>query len=209
MSLAYIVGVMLGDGGIYGKSYTVFCRDREREFVEFCAGKVREVFGIHPRIHRAAPNCWAATTNRRSVHRFLETVGYPKGRKLTNAKIPAMFLASEKDRIEVIRGLFDAEGYCGIDRQEHGERFYEYPYVGIDMIAKPVIMEVKRILSELGIECSVSLKRPRAWGKHPQWSLVIKGRERVRKFAELIGFRHPVKSARLKEIVGGSSETIR
>jgi len=210
VSLAYLVGVMLGDGGVYGNSYTVFCRDRNEEFVRMCGEIVERLFRIKPRLHRAAPNCWAISTNRRDVHRFFTKLGYPKGRKPTTARIPRVFLRDMESRVEVVKGLFDAEGYCGIDRQKHGGRTYLYPYVGIDMIAKPVIREVQRTLDSLQIQSSLRVKRARAWGKHPQWSLIIKGTERVRRFSELIGFRHPEKKKKLQELVeGGSSETIR
>lgn len=201
---------MLGDGGVYGDTYTVFCRDKDEEFVRRCAETVKKVFGVQPRVHRAAPNCWAVSTNRRDIHRFMCKLGYPKGRKLTTAGIPLTFLKTESDKIDVIKGLFDAEGYCGVDRQKHGDKVYQYPYVGIDMIAKPMIKEVKKILGELGIGSTLQVKKPHAWGKHPQWSIIIKGKERVAKFEKIVGFRHPVKSARLRELVeGGSPETIR
>jgi hypothetical protein len=194
---------MLGDGGVYGNTYTVFCRDRERKFVEQCAEKVKDLFNIQPKIHRVAPNCWAASTNRRDVHQFMCKIGYPKGRKLITARIPAIFMKTKSDRIDVAKGLFDAEGYCGIDRQKHGNEIYEYPYVGIDMIAKPVIKELHEILGELGIDGAIQMKKPHAWGKHPQWSIIIKGKDKVQRFAQAIGFRHPIKSARLKEIERG------
>jgi len=74
MSLAYLVGVMLGDGGVYGNTYTVFCRDGDKRFVQWCAERVREIFGIQPRIHKAAPNCWAGFINR--THPFGLAVNY-------------------------------------------------------------------------------------------------------------------------------------
>lgn len=210
VSLAYLIGVMLGDGGVYGRSYTVFCKDRNRSFVETIAGMAEKIFGVEPRIRRASPNCWMASTNHKEVHRVLIKLGYPKGRKLTNLSIPPRFVEDPKDRMEILRGLFDAEGYCGLDIQRHGEKIYEYPYVGIDMIARPLLKQVQGMLRDLGIESSVSVKRPRARGRNPQLSLVIKGTERVRRFADLIGFRHPEKSEKLRRLVeGGSSETIR
>jgi len=209
-SLAYVIGVMLGDGGVYGKSYTVFCRDKNRSFVEAVAGMAGKIFGVEPHLRRASPNCWMASTNHGEVHRVLVKLGYPKGRKLTNLSIPPRFVEDPEDRVEVLKGLFDAEGYCGLDVQRHGEKIYEYPYVGIDMIARPLIKQVQRILEDLGIESSVSIKKPRARGRNPQLSLVIKGTERVRKFANLIGFKHPEKSEKLRRLVEGeSSETIR
>ncbi len=209
-SLAYLIGVMLGDGGVYGNSYTVFCRDRNREFVERCGKLVEQIFGIKPNLRRVAPNCWAVTSNQREIHRLLRKLGYPKGRKLTTAKIPKAFLGNQQSELEIVRGLFDTEGYCGIDTQTHGARVYTYPYVGIDMIAKPVITEVQRILRTAGIESSIRVKKARGWGKHPQWSLVVKGFQRVRRFQEVVGFRHPEKKEKLRRLVeGGSSETVR
>lgn len=208
--LAYLVGVMLGDGGVYGNSYTVFCRDESKEFAERIATLVENLFNFKPRVHRASPNCWMVSTNRKEVHRFFVELGYPKGRKLTTLRIPRTLTMDERSRLEVTRGLFDAEGYCGIDSQKHGERVYAYPYVGIDMIARPLIRELQGILQGLGIENTVSIKRPRGWGKNPQFSLVIKGSERIRKFRELVGFRHPEKREKLERLIeGGSSETIR
>jgi hypothetical protein len=210
VSLAYVVGVMLGSGGVYGRSYTVFCRDRNRSFVEAVAEMAGKIFGVKPRVRRASPNCWMASTNQKEVHGVLVKLGYPRGRKLTNLSIPPGFVGDPEDRMEVLKGLFDAEGYCGLDVQRHGEEIREHPYVGIDTIARPLLKQVRRMLEDLGIESSVSVKRPRARGRNPQLSLLIRGREGVRRFADLIGFRHPEKSEELRRLVeGGSSETIR
>lgn len=205
-SLAYLVGVMLGDGGVYGSSYTVFCRDGSEEFVKMVAERVERIFGFKPRISRASPNRWVASTNRRDVHDFLIELGYPKGRKLTTLRIPRMFAVDAGSRLEVAKGLFDAEGYCGADREVHGGRAYAHPYVGIDMIAKPLIKQLQEILEQLGIESTVWVKKPRAWGKNPQFSLVIKGLERVQKFRETVGFRHPEKMKKLDGLVKGDPQ---
>jgi hypothetical protein len=197
VNLAYIIGVMLGDGGVYGNYYTVFCRDPNLEFVEFIARTVEELFGIKPNVRRASTKYYLVSTNVRWVHDFFLRIGFPKGRKLTNASIPPLY----RNDLDVVKGLFDSEGYCGIDYQRHGEKTYAYPYVGIDMIARPVIMQAMDLLSQHGIQCSHQRKTPRAWGKHYQWRLVVKGWENVKLFSELIGFRHPEKSRRLLEIL--------
>jgi hypothetical protein len=69
------------------------------------------------------------------------------------------------------------------------------------MIARPVIMQAMDLLRKHGIQCSHQRKTPRAWGKHYQWRLVVKGWENVKLFSELIGFRHPERSRRLLEIL--------
>lgn len=208
--LAYLIGVMLGDGGVYGNTYTVFCIDESKEFAEVIADVVRRIFNFEPRLRRCSPNCWIVSTNRKDVHDFLIRIGYPKGRKLTNLRIPNIFAEKKALRLEVAKGLFDAEGYCGIDKQKHGEKKYCYPYIGIDMIAKPLIRQLRGVLLEEGIESVIFTKKPRGWGKHPQYSLVIKGFDGVRKFRDVIGFRHPEKKEKLERLFeGGSSETIR
>lgn len=202
MTLAYLIGLMLGDGGLYGKSYTVFCRDMDEAFVRQCTEIVRQLLGFEPRIKKLSPNCFVLSTNRKDIHKFFCDIGFPKGRKLTTSHIPSIALKTENDRIDVVGGLFDAEGYCGIDRQRHYGRIYSYPYVGIDMISGPIVAKVSSMLKELGIEHSMRVKKARAWGKHPQYIIVIKGREQVEKFGRSIGFRHPVKAKKLKDILG-------
>ena len=200
--IAYLVGVMLGDGGVYGNTYVVFCRDRNLQFVQMVAEHVEKTFKFRPNIRRAAPNCYMASSNRKDVHDVFVRMGFPKGRKLVNTRIPEIFRKKPKENLDVVRGLFDAEGYCGIDRQKHGEQEYGYPYVGLDTISKPLIEEAESILKRLEIECNVSVKAPRGWGKNPRWSLIIKGKPRVEKFREIIGFRHPMKIEKLETIMG-------
>lgn len=197
MNLSYLIGVMLGDGGVYGNTYVVFCRDPNREFAEYIAALVRELFGIEPRIRLATSRHYLVSTNNRKVHDFFVKLGFPKGRKLTNAMVPRGF---ERD-IDVLKGLFDSEGYCGVDRQVHGGRTYEYPYVGIEMISKPLIKLASMRLDELDIRNSYRRKKPHAWGKHFLWRLTIKGREHVEAFRMKVGFRHPDKSRKLEEIL--------
>ncbi|MDW8001041.1 MAG: LAGLIDADG family homing endonuclease, partial [Candidatus Nitrosocaldus sp.] len=142
-------------------------------------------------------NNYVASTNVRWVHNFLLRIGFPKGRKLVNAEIPPLF----RESLDVVRGLFDTEGYVGVDVQRHGEREYRYPYVGFDAIARPLVVQSHHILSANGIQSTYSLKRPHAWGKHQQWRLQVKGWENVELFREKVGFRHPVKAARIEQIL--------
>ncbi|MDW8001044.1 MAG: LAGLIDADG family homing endonuclease, partial [Candidatus Nitrosocaldus sp.] len=112
-------------------------------------------------------------------------------------EIPLLF----RDSVDVVRGLFDAEGHVGIDTQRHGDKQYRYPYACLDMIAKPVVIQSHHILSAHSIQSSYHRKQPHSWGKHPQWRLLVKGRENMEKFKEQIGFRHPAKAKRLEEIL--------
>lgn len=197
VNLAYLVGVMLGDGGVYGNYYTVFCRDPNLDFVNFVAKTVEELFGIRPNLRRAGLKQYIVSTNVRSVHDFMLRIGFPKGRKLVNAEIPPLFW----EDIYVVKGLFDSEGYCGMDIQVHHGKEYKYPYAGIDIIARPIVVQTHRILQRHGVLCAYHMKEPHAWGKHRQWRLVVKGWKNVLKFSEKVGFRHPDKARRLGEIL--------
>lgn len=197
MNLAYLVGVMLGDGGVYGNYYTVFCRDPNLEFVNLIAATVEELFGVKPNIRRASKSHYIVSTNVRMVHDFLLRIGFPKGRKLVSAQIPKLF----KHDIDVVKGLFDSEGYCGIDVQTHCDRQYRYPYVSIDMVAKKVLVEAHHILRLNEIPSTYHREKPHALGKHYQWRLTVKGWDNVEKFSEKVGFRHPEKAEKLRKIL--------
>lgn len=197
MSLAYLIGVMLGDGGVYGNYYTVFCRDPNFEFANFIAATVEELFGVKPNIRRASKSLYIVSTNVRKVHDFLLRIGFPKGRKLVSAQIPELF----KHDIDVVKGLFDSEGYCGIDVQTQGMKKFRYPYVSIDMVAKKVLVEAHHILQLNEISSTYNRKKPHTWGRHYQWRLTVMGWDNVEKFSEKVGFRHPEKAEKLRKIL--------
>ncbi len=197
MSLAYLVGVMLGNGGVYGNYYTVFCRDPNLEFINFIASMVEELFGVKPDIRRASKNQYVVSTNAKKVHDFLLKTGFPKGRKPINAQIPELF----RHDIDVVKGLFDSEGYCGMDIQTKREKQHHHPFVGIEMLAKKVVVQAHHILQLNGVESVYRRGKPYAWGKHYQWRLTVEGRDNVEKFSEKVGFRHPEKAEKLRRIL--------
>lgn len=210
--MEYLMGVMLGDGGIYGKYYTVFCRDPDPGFSAKIAKLVSELLGIKPKIKRGNSQ-YVVYTCRKRIHDGLISLGMPKGRKLTSTRIPKFLLNDLESKRELVRGLMDAEGSVFLDVQKHGGRIYIYPVVSLDMIAKPILAQLRQILLEFGIHSNLYRRSPRAWGKHPQWRIQIKGEDQVSRFAQLIGFGHSQKAAKLAQILErvreGSSETIR
>jgi DNA-binding transcriptional regulator WhiA len=206
--LAYLIGVMLGDGGIYGKSYIVFSRDKNKEFCEYVSNIVNETIEYKPKIARVG-KCWRVYLNNKELLQKFFNLGVPKGRKLTTTEIPQWILEKKELKISFLQGIYDAEGYVSIDRQKHGEKEYIYPLVGIDMISKKLTTQIAEILSELSIRCRVEKAFLHGFGKKQQWKVIVKGWEEVKKFNSMIGFRHHERKEKIEKILMGSSETIR
>lgn len=199
-NLAYIVGVMIGDGGIYGKSYVVFARDKNKDFCEYISKLVENTTKYKPKIVRVG-GAWRTHLNNKEALNYFLQLGVQKGRKLTTLTIPEWI--RDKDlKIAFLQGIYDAEGYVTIDKQTHNKKVYEYPLVGIDMIGKKIVTQIANFLSELSIRATVQQCALHGFGKRIQWRVTTKGWDEVKKFSSIVGFRHPERKEKLTKMVG-------
>lgn len=105
-------------------------------------------------------------------------------------RIPDFVLKDNESKIEFLRAIFDCEGYVG-------KRNIQFQSVN-----REGIYQIKYLLMELGIISSIySYKRT-----NPRWNinyiLVISRRENIKKYAQTIGFNHPLKIIKLVDIAG-------
>ncbi|KXB05883.1 hypothetical protein AKJ53_01815 [candidate division MSBL1 archaeon SCGC-AAA382F02] len=198
----YLLGLMLGDGGIYDNNYTVFVDDSCKTFVKQITEIASEKLGTEVHMSQHSANSWRASSNLTSVWTYFSTLGVPKGRKSKTVSIPSwVFQEKMENKLSVIQGLYDAEGYVGIDKQRHGDKTYQYPYIGIDMTSKKIINQIANILRENGLSVSINQLPPRGWSKHRQWRIVVKGERKVTNLAKTIGFKHPQKMNDLEKAI--------
>ena len=197
--LAYLVGVMLGDGGIYGKSYSVFSRDKNKEFCEYISKLVEITTGYKPNVVRVG-GCWRTHSKIKPLQEKFLNLGVKKGKKLTTTEIPSWILEKKELKIAFLQGIYDAEGYISIDRQKHNDKEYIYPLVGIDMISKKLVKQILEILSELSIKSKIEKCFPHG-GKKQKLRVITKGWDEVKKFNSIIGFRHPEKKEKIDGIL--------
>lgn len=201
-TITYLLGLMLGDGGIYDNNYTVFVDDSCKTFVKQITEIASEKLGAEIHMSQHSANSWRASSNLTSVWNYFSTLGVPKGRKSKRVSIPSwVFQEKMENKLSVVQGLFDAEGYVGIDKQRHGDKTYRYPYIGIDMTSKNIVNQIASILRENDISVSINQRPPRGWSKRTQWRIVVKGERRVSNLVKAVGFKHPQKVNNLEKAI--------
>jgi len=113
---SYFLGALLGDGGLSTRAVNFSTADLE--MLTYLSEYLPEDITIK---HKGGYNYTISTSNHRnSITQKLRALGL-MGTKSFNKFIPEIyFTASVKDRLNLIKGLMDTDGYCG----NHGAEFY-------------------------------------------------------------------------------------
>ena len=167
MTKPYLLGA-LHDGTVRKLTYRIVQKDRE--YIEFL---VREIQNLGQK----------AWMYKEGKSRHLYVVEFSK------SFLKDALIASSQDKIDYIRGYFDAEG--GISRSPK-VRYYIY------FAQKNLkdLQELRKYLIELRIICGV-IHNPSKNADPNYWRFFISVKS-YRKFAEMIGSWHPVKSRFLR-----------
>lgn len=167
MTKAYLLGA-LHDGTKRKLTFRIVQKDKE--YIEFLLKEIRNL----------GRNAWMYKEGKT---RNLYALEFSKN-FLENFKI-----LSKKDKIDYIRGYFDAEG--GISRNPR-VRYYIY----FAQKNYKDLNEVKKYLKELDIDCGIT-HNPSKKVDPDYWRFFIR-RNSYEKFAEKIGSWHPTKSKFLR-----------
>ena len=105
-----------------------------------------------------------------------------------NWDIPNFILNSKELKVEFLKAIFDCEASVGKNN------------IQFQSVNKKGIYEIKKLLEELNISNSVySYKRT-----NPNWNinyiLIISRKENIKRYAQLIGFNHPIKQQKLAKL---------
>lgn len=149
----YVLGVWLADGNSYNASFTCNIEDLSiaqkivdlgvelREWNSANSGSVQFAFGDGDRSQEARNNSWQAKMRQMNL--------------LDNKHIPAEYLrASIEQRIELLKGLMDSDGYISKEGQ------CEYTTV-----SETLARDVAELIRSLGFKCSVAEERSKLYGK--------------------------------------------
>jgi intein-encoded DNA endonuclease-like protein len=163
MSKAYLLGA-LHDGTVRRLTYRIVQKDQE--YIKFLVKEIKNL-GF---------NAWMY---REGKTRQLYVVEFSRN-LLDNFVIDSI-----QDKIDYIRGYFDAEG--GVSRDPK-VRYYIY------FAQKNLkdLMQIKEYLEELGIKCG-DIHNPSVGVDPNYWRFFVRIKS-YEKFAQLIGSWHPVKS---------------
>ncbi len=176
------VGILHGDGNIYGKR--ILITEKDSSFCEVIKSLFEKIFTIVPNIfydkNRNSNYCHIKNS---IIYRYLiEVLEIPSKSVRDNIKIPSfMDKLPLKFKTEYLWGLFDAEGWL-TKRQAH---------IGFSITNKKIRDFVSEILLKLGINHSITFRDRR---KNKEFELHIYGKQNLKKFQETISFKHPRKA---------------
>lgn len=190
-NIFYVLGLMLGDGGIYyynrgkkGDSYEVqSTNDTSKDFV-LRISRMLQAMGIETSIRRQMGKkspYFTCRSQRKAIFELFKKMGVPVGSKSNTVRIPQyIFDMGIEEQVSVVRGIFDAEGGVYFLKEK------KYPFVSMNAMSSGLIYDVQRVLKKVNIDPKISY--------HPyskKTFIYISGRDKVTKFMDTIGFRHP------------------
>ena len=170
MSKAYLLGVMHDSTE---RKNTIKISSKEKKYVQFLANM----------IHEMGHNAW---TYREGKTRNLYIVEFSK-KIIQNAEVK-----TEQQKIDYIRGYFDAEG--GTSRSKN-VRFYIY-FAQKD---NQDLEQLKLYLTDLGITCG-KIHNPSKEKDPGYWRFFISCKS-YKTFIEKIGSMHPIKCQLLRKMI--------
>lgn len=192
--LAYIIGIILGDGTLSGNSnkkkrwvIRVYFDNLQHRLI-FNELIEKEV-GIQPINSQRKKNCFESTISSKIIYLFISNYfGLHIGRKAHKIEFPSKLLnGSDKIKCALIQGLFDSDGTI-----TNGAVKYS-------TVSKIMAEQVKKVLLGMNINTGLNV-----WIKDakyfPLYTISVKSGKNKLIFAEKIGFKHPIKRILLEDL---------
>lgn len=197
--LAYVVGLILGDGCLAGDKVnkrggwyveTLFDNlDHQKLYNKI----IQEEFGINVKSYQPKnKNCYCSHLNSKVIHWFLRCYfGMSNGYKASKIVIPKIVLNETNNliRISILQGLFDSDGTITSKRS-----------VSYSSTSRLIVKQVIGVLAHFEVKAHLN-----TWLKSkkylPLYTVRFSSKLSVKKFAEHIGFRHPIKHKKLVLVV--------
>ncbi|HEV8555453.1 MAG TPA: vitamin B12-dependent ribonucleotide reductase [Actinophytocola sp.] len=211
VELAHYLGWLVGDGCLTDQgAVTIYGTEWERSVILPRHSRLlSRIIGFENKPSLQANGTVQLRALRRRFGMMMAGLGVSAGRAKDKVVPESMFQAPEDALTAFLRGLYDADG-CVVSQAQNGTH-----YVGLGSRSEELVIGVQELLSSLGIrariyqtgtkEASFSYTtksgESRQYGSDgPSFDLRVTGRH-LRRFAELIGFDHAEKSAKLDAVI--------
>ncbi|WP_410654510.1 vitamin B12-dependent ribonucleotide reductase [Amycolatopsis sp. lyj-112] len=208
--LAHYLGWLVGDGCLTDAgATTVYGSEWERDvLMPMHRALLASITGFESKPSLQRNGTVQLRTMRGRFGLMLKALGVSTGRSPAKVVPESIYVAPEEIAAAFLRGLFDADG-CVVNQEKKGTR-----YVGLGSRSEELLIGVQELLASLGIRGriyrtgtkAVSFRYvtksgdERVYGSDGEsLDLRITGRH-MAKFAELIGFEHSEKSAKLADV---------
>ena len=200
--LAYFCGVLAGDGNIdirlHKHDYTIKCvgnpRDEKEYYNKVLYNLIYKIFNIKIKPGLKHKNTtYGFTIHSKALILYLtEFIGLPKGRKYNKLKIPTLFKEDINLIKAFIQGVVDTD--FGLSFKKRNNKIY--PVLAGASNTRSFIEEISEEFNKLGIKNITNLDYKVYDERFKKgYSIIntveINGYKRLKKFVELINFRHP------------------
>jgi len=203
--LAYYIGYLQGDGYLESDRKSFGFADEYESQVEKMRLMTTVLFGIESKIYEvfsrlATKPCYHLVVNSFIVNSFISTVfGINWGIKV-NLRIPRIILENRPLLSHYISGLYDADGTIPKNPKKAKQLF-----IDVTMKDKEFMGQIKQVLFSFGID-TLKLFERKAHScfntkSSTAWEVRIRKRSEILKFLKIVGFHHPDKLRRQKEVL--------
>jgi len=198
IDIAYLIGVLCGDGSIAKNSYQIIigCSKNEKKYVNILANLWGDCFGKKPFIYKLKRGIGIFTTNK-VIHIFLtKVIGLPSGKK-KDLNVPNLIKKDSELMKHFIGGFFDTDGTIYLKR---GRESY---YIKFSQKSKFILEEIQTFLNRFNIKSVFECDK-----RNEIYSLAIYRRESVINSCKLIKSRYPRKARLLNRLSIGPHNSL-
>lgn len=182
-SLAELIGIIMGDGGLSTYQLTISLnRDTDRLFASFVIARLRELFSVRPQVSNPKDsNVLRITVSRKALVDHLHTLGLPVGHKIRHQlDIPDWIKRNQVYARACVRGLVDTDGCVVIHRYHSKNRFYSYKKLTFTSASR-------RLLESVALVLETNSMHPRIAGK----SVWLDSAADLSRYFKVIGSSNP------------------
>lgn len=200
--LAEICGMFAADGCMQ-KGYICMWGNitEDKEYYDsYLAPLFTRIFNKKVNVHEKKSNGVYGfyLCSREIVKSFNKAFNFPIGKKTYTVEVPKIILKSKDPKIyaSFIRGFTDCDGYINFGRRdkrynEFERKFHFYPRVAMTSVSKSIIDQLSYMLKKLHIKHTVHKQRKFWKNKVNPFIIVIRGKERLKRWMKVIGFKNP------------------
>jgi len=181
------MGFVLGaseDGTVYytpkKHQYNIEIEQKIPEWLEIVKSSIESCYGLYCRIRKTSKGYYRLTILSKQLYN--EILGKRKNYKLILSE-PIDF------QLGFVQGIFDAEGTV------HNKRYS----IRVSSSKIQTIYVINKILEKF------SIKTGKIYADKTAFILPIYGRENLKRFSDIVGFRHKEKKDRLQSLISGRS----
>ena len=205
--IAEIAGIFAADGSMQ-KNHICFWGNITED-VEYYDTTIKSLFkkafniNINPHPKKSNSVYGFYICNKEIIRFFNEVLGFSFGNKTYTVRVPEIIMKSKNPTIwtSFIRGVFDNDGCLNFDKkwgscQKVLKIIHTYPRIQLASVSHRLIEDICRLLNYLKMHYSCYKFNSKKENEQEYSLLQVKGKIRLERWMDLIGFNNPVQKTR-------------